>query len=530
MKTITWKQYFLSFLFSLLLSETIIVGTQVHYVDIRASFTENYIRYDWGCIMQGFLLAVIIFPITVFLFDLQKDMMLRDCKPVAVQGNRRFFFIAWAVIFVGWIPYLLSFYPGGLVGDGVEVVRMALTPGLPKSSHWSILYVLILKAVINLGGMIFDDLNDCLFVYTIIESIFFSCSCAFICSNIRQRFYKIRFLPYLSLVMFAVSGFLATYSMTFWADGIFGSFIVFLCVLQWNIIGERQTSRSNIIKMIVLNLLICLWRNNGLYIIAFVLVSIAVLLKRKGVKLIVSGLFSIIIVLIIKGPVFNALDISKDSLRESISIPEQQLAAVINSGHELSSEQEDILFTLAPKEVWLNNYCPTLSDDIKFNINQDYLSHHLGSFIKVWMELLPSNLDTYLQAYLMQTIGFWKLNSFQGNYWDYWYGVTDYYNFGLHEKDLIESTFGISIRPILIKNMRYISSGTVIWIMIFSFCSILYQGKELQRLLVLMPLAGCWLTVMLATPIAYAYRYVLPLAMMLPIIVFFPVFSITSSS
>ena len=469
---------------------------------------------------------MLLTPVVMLLFELQLKLQSLQHKP----DNRRkrpilFFLITWCIIFVCWIPYLLTFYPGGLVGDGVEVVRMAITPGVPSSSHWSIMYALILRAVIHIGSVGFHlGLNDCLFLYAILESIVYAASCAVICCELRRSFYWIKVLSYFSVLVFAISGYFALYSMTFWADGLFGSAIVLLSIQMWKCSRTQKIEASAITKQFLLELFICLWRNNGIYLVAFVLLGTLIVTKKDAIRPVLAGCIVIAITLILKGPIYDAFGISKDSVRESVSIPLQQMAATINSGVKLTAEQGEVLYAAAPEEVWKGNYCPTLSDDIKFKIDQQYLNTHIADFMRVWFELLGQNVGTYVRAYLMQTIGFWKLNCFQGLYWDYWYGVADSYNYGLVEKDLIEDLTGKSWKPLLTQNMWFISSGTVVWIMLFSFFSILYQGKDLARLLFLFPLLGCWITIMLAAPIAFAYRYVLALAMALPLVIVIPVY------
>ena len=528
-KRITRGQLILSLIFSMLFSLALVVGRGVHYVGIRAGMKENYISFDGSSVIIWIILVLLLTPFVVFLFDLQKRHPLYEAEEAGQNGrkhnDRLFFLAAWCIIAAFRLPYLLTFYPGGLVGDGIEVVRMAITPGIPSSSHWSVLYALIVRAVLRIGDRLFHSLEKGLFLYAVLESIAYSGMCAALCCALRRRFSAHKILSYLTVALFSVSGFFATYSMTFWADGIFSGMLVFLCLWLWNFAEQGTEERFGIwglARLVFLELVVCLWRNNGIYIVGFMCVGMVVLMKKRAIRSAALGCMVIIITLMITGPVYDALGISRDSVRESVSVPLQQMAAAINSGYPMSSEQKEVLYSVAPEDVWKNNYCPCLSDDIKFKIDQNYLNGHMGDFLHVWASMMLPNLKVYIQAYLMQTIGFWKVNSFQGLYWDYWYGIQDNYNYGLEERDLIKEITGYSIRPFLVSCMRFISSGTVVWIMIYCLFSILYQGNDLRRLLVLLPLIGCWLTVMVAAPIAFAYRYVLVLAMALPVMILLP--------
>ena len=90
----------------------------------------------------------------------------------------------------------------------------------------------------------------------------------------------------------------------------------------------------------------------------------------------------VIISNVVTGPVYSAVGIKNDSLRQSASIPLQQIVATINSNVELSQEQKDILFIILPEETWRSNYCPALSDDLKNSIDDSVFEEHFRDFLK----------------------------------------------------------------------------------------------------------------------------------------------------
>ena len=111
--------------------------------------------------------------------------------------------------------------------------------------------------------------------------------------------------------------------------------------------------------------------------------------------------------MVVTGPVYDALGIRKDSLTESVSVPMQQIAAALSDGAATTPEQEAVLFRILPEEEWTASYHPTLSDDLKGNTALDavYLETHFGDFLAVWVQLLPANFGTYVEAYLIADAG-----------------------------------------------------------------------------------------------------------------------------
>lgn len=105
-------------------------------------------------------------------------------------------------------------------------------------------------------------------------------------------------------------------------------------------------------------LFLCFWRNNGIHVLILCLLAVLILLRRQAKRILACGLAVVVGTMVIQGPVYGALQIRKDSLTESISIPLQQLAAVICSGETLSPEQESVLYSILPKEEWIDKYCP----------------------------------------------------------------------------------------------------------------------------------------------------------------------------
>ncbi len=519
--SVAFKEQSIICIYTLFLSMAFIAGSQVHYEAMRSSIQENYIDLNLSCVFTGLSLTILLFPILSVIAQLIKRYVIIESDSKS-KFDWKFFLVSGGGILLAWIPYLLTFYPGGVVGDGALTLEMSLQSGVPNHNHWVVFYILILRFFLWIGRFISVDINVGIFLYAIVESLIYAAVCAAVVTMVRKKGIPALFC-YAAVCVYALSGFFASYSMTLWKDGIFSSGIVLLALLLWEFpLCERPTF-SYMIKFILISLFLCFCRNNGIYVVILCIIGMAFLLKKNGRLLITAGSLVVCFSMFIQGPVYDMAGIGKDSLIESLSVPLQQIAAVVNDGQELTEYQAEIVYSLIPKEIWIENYCPTLSDDLKSATDTEYLEEHLGDFFKVWFQLLIPNFHTYVKSYLMQMLGFWQIGVFKGHYSDYWLGVEDLLGRGYAERDLICEVTGISIKPFLLSRMQFIPSGSMVWITFFSVAAILCQTwNRRKRLLVLLPFIASWAIVMVAAPIAYAYRYIVMLPMAFPIIFSMP--------
>lgn len=507
--------------YAALFSLAVVAGRDVHYAGMEGGADVNFI--DWGAdsLLASLALAVLVCPAVLALY---RFALRRQLTPVQARPSRlSVWFAMWALIFVCWTPYLLTFYPAGIVGDGALTLEEALTPGVPSSNHWVVPVILTMRFFLWLGSLISADLHVGVFLYALAQSLLFSAVCAAVAYRL-WRAGAPRWAAWGSAAMYAVSGFFASYGMALWKDALFAAGVVWLALQLWQL-SQAEPGWKQCLNFTLTALFLCFWRNNGLYVLLLCLAALTVLMRRRAKRLLACGLAAVIFAMVVTGPVYDALGIRKDSLTESVSVPMQQIAAALSDGAATTPEQEAVLFRILPEEEWTASYHPTLSDDLKGNTALDavYLETHFGDFLAVWVQLLPANFGTYVEAYLMQTLGCWQPGVFQGSYTDYWIGVQDVAGRGWHSTDWIETLAGRSLSQLLQRSTRFVPSGTMVWVMFLVFALVLAQGQGRRaRLLVLAPFAASWLVLMLAMPIAYAYRYILMLAVGLPLLCLLP--------
>ena len=497
------------------------LGCQLVFTGFRADMEHNYINLDAGSILAGLLVAALSLPLIVraSVLTTSTDLLREDSG----RKGRAVFLISWAAILLAWIPYLLVYNPGGIVGDGALTLEEALSGQAPRTNHWSVAYVLVLRACIWVGKVAFGDIQAGIFLWVVLASIAVSASLAAVSAALWRRGAN-KILVMAVVATYAFCGFFASYAMSLWKDGTFGAAVLLLVLLLWDFADQKcSPTKKQLLAFVVLGFFLSLWRSNGLYLYALSVLGCVVILKAKAKRLLVFGIATVLASAAILGPVYRSFGIGNDGAQQSISIPLQQLAAVVNSDRPLTDEQKDILFDILPEETWRTLYSPGLSDDLKNSIDGTKITSQLPGMFKVWCQLLPANFDIYVQSYLLQTAGFWQPFCWKGRYKDYWTGIQDRAGRGYMRRDLIRRATCYDASTLLEENMRFISSGSMVWLLFLVLALILSRrsGRS-KRLLPLVPLVAGWCVIMVATPIAYAYRYVVFLPMALPILLALP--------
>ena len=123
----------------------------------------------------------------------------------------------------------------------------------------------------------------------------------------------------------------------------------------------------------------------------------------------------LLMVVIVKYPVMNALHVMQPDLIESLSIPTQQIAAVLCNDRELSEEQRELIENVIDTTYIKELYNPTFADNMKELVragNQEYLAAHKGEYLKLWAQLGLAYPGDYMKAYINQTYGYWYPDSF----------------------------------------------------------------------------------------------------------------------
>lgn len=508
-------------LFSFILGLAIALASGIHYADIWDGPRNNYITANLSTLGKSLLFSIPVFAITLIIctFCERSGCFAMRTKPH--MADRKFFLLIWGVLMVSWLPYLLTFYPGGVVGDGAEALEYAIHTDR-MDSRWGAAFILVLRGFLAIGRLFSTDVNVGIYLYAVCSTCFYAAACSAVMTILRKKGFS-PLLTVLFTFVYAFFGHYASFGMSLWKDALFGAGITCLALLLWDEPEGKTKQKPWVLKIGGVTLFLCFWRNA--VSTGFLIIGVLLLTRKNKRALAITLLIIAAVSMIIQGPVFRATGITgTGGTQEKLAIPLQQVAAAVNAGIELTTEQEEVIYSLLPREEWLRLYAPACSDSIKFAIDEETLQARLESFISVWLQLFTKVPGVYIKAWLMETLGFWQpYGSNRGAYYDWFVGVQDLYGRGYEEKDLILLASGVTLSRGLRDRLTFIPSGTIVWIMLLSLVLVMCgDGNRKKKLLALSPFFLAWFVVLFVAPIAYSYRYVEMLAIGLPVIVALP--------
>jgi len=508
--------FFVKLLLTLFFSITITLDKMLVFNgDLFSKINESYfLDLKPQHVLFFFIIWIITFIITTVI---EKGVDKLEGNIYNKQQERKsikIFFAIPVVLILLWLPYILSYFPGGLYIDTMSSIWQAIGWQELHNQH-PLLYTLIIKTFVLVFGV-----EVALKFFSIAQVIAMST----IISGFIYWLYRknIRYI-YIVLVtlFFGIFNLIPLYAVSIWKDVPFCLALFLLVLLIAEIVYQNSRNikyKKTILFYAIVITLVNFFRNNGIHI-TIVVTLMLFLIYRKNVKMkwfmIISGAV-IAISIFVQGYVFNRLDLNITGTN-TISVPLQQVAYVVATDGNLTDEQVDFINEMCHVETIKELYCPMVVDSLKDPsiFNDKFLHKNQTEFLKLWFQIFLQNPKAYIEAYLLNTLGFWDVNKSH---------MTAYIsaeNWGLpseltisEQKDYIQRVTGLSIRE-NITPTKAISSAVFLFILLFSMLITIYK-KRYKNLLIYMPALLTWLTIMVATPLAFSLRYVYILVLMVP--------------
>ncbi|MCM1088137.1 MAG: DUF6020 family protein [Muribaculaceae bacterium] len=484
-------------------------------IDYSHYIQELTNRFYQAIVLTGVFLGFCIcfYKLLILLFSysgdkdaLQKLLYRLDGTP----GRKHLPFYCFLGCLLCWLPYFLYQYPGVMTPDSINQFEQAL--GLiPYSNHHPFVHTILFKLLYQIGMFVTHNMVAAVSFYTVFQMCFLAFSIAYFLETL--RIFAIRDgILILITCFYALVPYHAVFSVTLWKDIPFAAAVLlFSCAM---LRMAKQITLPVLAVFVCSGVMICLFRSNGWYGFLFCL-PFFLFYYRRYAKRVSAALGAILLVaVLVKYPIMDALDVTQPDLIESLSIPTQQIAAVLCNDRALEEEQTALIENVVDLTYIKELYNPTFADNMKELVragNQEYLAAHKWEFFKLWVSLGFTYPADYLQAYINQTYGYW--------YPDFFYPVADVEgvsatNLGVSHTPLIGGPIVVKLKEISLKLGGMVpiysllwSMGVGFWIFLFCIGNAFVRGEK-EKLLYYLPSFALYLTVMIATPVATDFRYV----------------------
>ena len=421
-----------------------------------------------------------------------------------------------------WLPVLLAVYPGFFVYDAQDEYLQVASRNF--TTHHPLSHVLMLGGIICAVHKVTDSYNLGIVCYMLVQMALVAGSFTFLLDYLRKK--KIsRVLRFLSVLYFAFFPVIVMFTLCSAKDTIFTAalLLLLLCMLEMGILEESFfDSKKNAALFFMSALTMMLFRKNGVYAFVVMAPVLFVYHKRYLRKMGILIAAAVISCFLINGTLAAVLHAQDTENQEILTVPIQQLARTYKFNKEVFSE-EDIaaLHKVLPEEA-LVLYNPKLSDPVKYRFQNSAYEADRSAFFKLWIKIGLRKPLSYINAWLVNSYGFWYpdtiIDVYSGNtVFTFTYQDSSYFGYEVEEPGVRDSkipwldeayrrlSLEVEQEKMPIVSMLY-SPGCLFWCFAFAFSYVLYR-KKYHILVPYVMVLLVWLTVILGP--TYLPRYVL---------------------
>lgn len=434
----------------------------------------------------------------------------------AAPPSKKLWCFYFGAIMLLWLPAVLSFGPLRLSADSFNVTQQALG-NYPLQDNHPVAYTLLLRLFLTMGGWM-GSLKIGAWLFALGQMAFFAGCLSYTLYWLQRQgcpaLYSLSALAY-----FTLSPVFAINSITLWKDIPFNAVLLLLCLALYNI-GKTEAAPLLTTKgaagFLAILTAACFLRGNGFWIVLVAISAICILYRRHWKRWLCLFLPFIVVVQLVLGPLYSLLGLSRLGKVEGAAMPLQQVSRAVKNGAPLTPEQQQLLESIVPIEVIKDYYVSASPDSIKTHpsFNSTAFDEHFGEFLQLWMQLLPTNKQVYLDAWLLETLGYWKVD-FHG-----WTSLTSEYqeDAGLSGHDLLKEITGYDFQAFFNSRTEFFTLSFMAYLVLFS--AALHITRRKKTLLFLLPMLTIWAGLMLGAPTYCEFRYMLLFPLALPCVVF----------
>lgn len=462
------------------------------------------------------------------------EFKLKENKIINLFLKHPFLF-SFIAILICWSIYVIAFYPIILSPDPSFQIKqffnvrtkyadyaILLDNNVFLTNHHPVFHTMILGYSLKLGRFLLND-NFGLFIYSLTQLLVLAFTLSLTIkylneNNVNKKITFIVLLLYCFIPMFPL------YAMSGVKDTYYTCFIILYVMKLDKIIRSKQEKLSykEMIQLLLIMVAVCLFRNNGIYVLILSFPLILIYSKKYFQTLLVIFIGVLTFYGTYTKVLLPSLKITDGSIRETLSIPFQQTARYVKYyDKDLSKNDIKVIDKVLEYETLAKRYNPTISDPVKNEFNKYTTKKELLAYLKVWFKCFFKHPLVYIEATLNNIYGYFSPQSTNWYiYYKYDTRITEdklvnYHYNNLSSLRLILSSFaqGFPYIPLigLISNI-----GFNTWILLGLTTYSIFKKKK-EYLIVLSPLLIS-LLICVASPVNTYFRYAMPFIFIMPFI------------
>lgn len=451
---------------------------------------------------------------------------------------RKKYILASLLVFLCWMPYFICFCPGTSGNDTATQIaqffgqdtwtrEMSAVRGkdIYLSNHFPYFTTLLMGGAVRLGIWLGDSAIG-VALYSLVQMLVMAFALTgvwfYLCrAGLSERCLKA------GLLFTAFFPSYPMYAICMMKDPMFGLLGLLLAVFLYEAVrtkGEAFRSRKFCAALSADCLLLMLFRSQGVYILAVIVIAALAAWRRYWRRVALSMLLPLIL---FQGVWIHVLlpawNVAPGGRQEALGVFFQQTARYVSLyPQDVTEEERRAVGQVLDYENLAENYSPKLADGVKFTFNQDCTSGELREYFKAWLSMFLKHPGVYAEAVINNCSDYFYLPytgdlycvSFKNR--SGWKEDGDLFVHMTFDNSGVRSFFEVLVRlaqRIPVINLLF-SIGAYSWVVAYFFFCMIRKKKYM----LLIPGLAAILSVgiLLIGPANGRFRYIIPLFYQVP--------------
>ena len=308
-----------------------------------------------------------------------------------------------AIIFICWLPYILSGYPATFCFDSTWQLQQGL--GYTEyTTHHPPLSTAIMTLCVNLGAAIKSRTFGC-FIYIVMQTVLGSMIFAYALVVLRRMGIS-RGARIAAVLFYCLNPVWGAYCQWFEKDMLYTEFYVLTAVLLIEVLRTGKCSVKKAAAVCASAAMTFLLRNNGVYELLPFMILLIFCIPRDIRKRMVCAVCAAVLVYgtVVHG-LYPALGFKKGSEAEMLSIPFQQTARYVAfAGDEVTEYEREVIDSVLEYDTLAEDYDYAVSDPVKIKYHGN--SEALKKYFPVWFRMGLKHPTIYIDALVGLSSGY----------------------------------------------------------------------------------------------------------------------------
>lgn len=355
-------------------------------------------------VFVGFLASA---PVAYFSIWLSERIQFPASENPGKDLDLKGFFLTWLALIVMWLPVFLAYYPGLFAYDVANQLPEYLNKQL--TTFQTLLHTLYLGFFYSLGdGAI--SYTTAFALSTIAQALIVAAVLSFAGTTLRQ-FGMPRWFAVILLFYFGLCPIVSVLAISATKDVLFSAFMLLAMTLAFRLYAFQSVSRKRrclrVVLIIVSLMFMCLFRNNGIYALAAMLLPLPIIIRKRKLlfRCMMILLASVVLFFAVSASIQAITNAAPGPVNEKYSLPMQCMSRVYALRYtSLNSVVRNEITHFLPNAI---AYDRSRSDVVKSSAN---IAGNEKEFLELWLRIFfDHHYVDYVEAILYTSKGSWYM-------------------------------------------------------------------------------------------------------------------------